>query len=177
MNPKEKETWMKEFTDFNQTSASEVEVPSHLLANIKAKIFPNPWKVFGKVSVIHGAVGFLSLGICNQFGLNPFNASYSLSEWFMQIAGHHFCMIACGVLFMATTYLLANIFLSLEEMESIRKYEWLQSGILSLVSLAAFYFFGAELVGTFVGLWLLGAFIGAFLSIQGSLFLRRQLFL
>lgn len=174
MNPKEKEIWMKEFNDFNNSSVADVEVPAHLFAKIKSKIFPSPWKVFGKVSVIHGVVGFLSLGICNQFGLNPFNTSYSLSEWFMQIAGHHFCMIACGILFMATTYILANFFLSLEEFESIRNFESLQFSILSLASVAAFYFFGAELVGSFVVLWLIGAYIGGYLSILGSLFLRRQ---
>jgi hypothetical protein len=92
----------------------------------------------------------------------------------MQMAGHNFCMVACGLLFMGTTYILANVILSIEELETIRKFEWLQSGILSLASVAAFYFFGAELVGTFVGLWLLGALVGGFLSIQGSLFLRRQ---
>ena len=131
--------------------------------------------VVGKLAGLHVVVGFLSLAICNQFGLNPFNTSYSLSEWFMKLAGHNFCMLACGVFFVATTYILANIFLKLEELETVRKYEWLQTGVLSLIPIAGFYFLGAELIGIFVGLWILGAFIGGFLSIEGSLYFRRQL--
>lgn len=173
MNPKEYKEWVQEFNEFCDES-NNVEVPSHLFNKIKAKLFPNPWKVFSKIAFIHGIVGFLSLGICNQFGLNPFNTSYSLSDLFMKTAGHNFCMLACGILFISTTYLFSNIFLTLEEYESIRKYEWLQLGVLSLASLASFYFFGAELVGTFVGLWLLGAVIGGVLSIEISFKIRQQ---
>lgn len=76
---------------------------------------------------------------------------------------------------MATTYLLANLFLNLEELEAIKRYEWLQTGIIGIVSLAAFYFFGAELVGTFVALWIVGALVGGFLSIESSYRIRRAL--
>ena len=173
MNSKEHEEWTREFNEFCDES-SNVEAPSHLFNSIRAKLFPNPWKVFSKITIIHGIVGFLSLGICNQFGLNPFNTAYSLSDLFMKTAGHNFCMLACGILFISTTYLFSNIFLTFEEFESIRKYEWLQLGVLSLASLASFYFFGAELVGTFVGLWLLGAVLGGFLSIEISFKIRQQ---
>ena len=173
MNPKEREELIREFHEFCDES-NKVEVPSYLFKKIKARLFPNPWKVFSKIAVIHGVVGFLSLGICNQFGLNPFKTAYSLSDLFMKTAGHNFCMLACGILFISTTYLFSNIFLTIEELESIRRYEWLQLGVLSLASLASFYFFGAELVGTFVGLWLLGAIIGGFLSIELSIKLRQQ---
>lgn len=174
MNQKEREELIRDFHEFCDES-NKVEVPPHLFNKIKARLFPNPWKVFSKISVIHGVVGFLSLGICNQFGLNPFKTAYSLSDLFMKTAGHNFCMLACGILFISTTYLFSNIFLTLEELESIRKYEWLQLGVLSMASLASFYFFGAELVGTFVGLWLLGAVIGGILSIEISFKIRQQL--
>lgn len=175
MNPKERDIWMKEFAEFSQTPEPDFQVPPTLFSKLKARLFPNPWKVFGKIAILHGAVGFLSLGICNQFGLNPFNTTYSLSDLFMSTAGHRFCMVACGVFFVATTYLLANLFLTLEELESVRAYEWLQLAVLSLGSIAAFYFFGAELVGTFVGLWLAGALVGGFLSIEASFKFRKQI--
>ncbi|MCK6597666.1 MAG: hypothetical protein L6Q37_04820 [Bdellovibrionaceae bacterium] len=175
MNKKEHDEWIKEFNEFCDDSSSNIVVPSHLFEKIRNELFPNPWKVFSKIAIIHGVVGFLSLGICNQFGLNPFNTIYSLSDYFMKTAGHNFCMLACGVLFISTTYLFSNIFLTLEEVESVRKYEWLQLGVLSLASLASFYFFGAELVGTFVGLWLLGAVIGGVLSIELSFKIRQQM--
>lgn len=171
---KPKDQWLKEFEEFSQINSSSVEVPPSLLTKIQKRLFPNPWKVFGKISGIHALVGFLSLGLCTQFGLNPFNTTYSLSDWFMQTAGHSACMVFCGVFFVSMTYLLANMLLNLEEFEAIRKYEWLQVGILSLGSLVAFHFFGGEIVASFGLLWLVGAFIGGILSIEGSYFLRRQ---
>jgi hypothetical protein len=172
MNPGEKENWMKEFAEFEQSTS---EVPAGLLLNIQTRLFPNPWRVFAKIAGLHMIVGFLSLAICNQFGLNPFNTRHSLADFFMRTAGHNACMIGCGIIFVSLTYLLANIFLTLEELESIRKHEWLQIGILSMGSIAGFHFLGAELVGTFVALWFVGALIGGLLSIEASFRLRRQL--
>lgn len=169
----DKEAWLKEYTEFVKSDGAAV--PAEIFKSLKSKLFPSPWKVFGKILGIHSVVGFLSLGICNQFGLNPFGTEHSLMNWFMRVGGHNFCMVACGVFFMTTTYLIANMILNLEELETIRRYEWLQTGVLGLVSLAAFYFFGAELIATFAGLWILGAFIGAFAAIEGSYRLRRQL--
>lgn len=167
--------WLKEFTEFSNINADQAHVPPSAFTQIKNRLFPNPWIVFSKVTAIHAVVGFLSLAICNQFGLNPFNTKQSLTDWFMKIAGHNFCMLLCGVFFMATTYILANLFLSLEELESIKRYEWMQTGIIGTASLAAFYFFGAELVGTFVFLWIVGVLIGGFLSIESSYRVRRAL--
>jgi len=106
-----KEQWLKEFTEFSQLDSSKVDVPSALFESLKKRIFPSPWMVLGKVAGIHVVVGFLSLGICSQFGLNPFQTERSLADLFMRYGGHNFCMLACGVLFMATTYLAANMFL------------------------------------------------------------------
>lgn len=174
MNKNDKYLWSKEYNEFAALPVDSETIPNGLFESIKNRIFPNPWKVFGKVAFLHVVVGFLSLGVCNQFGLNPFQTTYSLSDFFMKSGGHNFCMFACGVFFVATTYLLANLFLTLEEVEAIRKYEWLQSGILALVSIAGFYFLGAELVGTFVALWIGGALFGGLLTIEGSFRLRRQ---
>lgn len=171
MKTTDKENWLKEYTEFN--NSEEASVPPTIFSALKKRLFPNPWMVFGKVLAIHAGVGFLSLGICHQFGLNPFGTEYSLMNWFMKVGGHNFCMVACGIFFMMTTYLLANLILNLEELETFRRHEWLQTGVLGLVSLAAFYFFGAELVATFAGLWILGAFIGALLALEGSYQIRR----
>lgn len=162
--------WLTEFDEF--TGIQSVNVPENLLASVKAKIFPDPWAVFGKVAGLHLIVGFLSLGVCNQFGLNPFQTERSLADWFMQIGGHQFCMVACGLLFMASTYVLANLVLTLEELEAVRRHEWLQMGVISLVSLAGFYFFGAELILRFAALWIVGAALGGFISIEASYRLR-----
>lgn len=169
-----KDQWIKEFEEFSQGSSETLQVPPSLYSKIKKRLFPSPWKVFGKIASIHALVGFLSLGLCTQFGLDPFNTTYSLSEWFMKVGGHNICMIFCGVFFISMTYLLANMLLNLEEFEAIRKYGWLQVGILSLGSLAAFHFLGGEIVASFGLLWLVGAFFGGIISIEGSYLVRRQ---
>lgn len=168
----DKEVWLKEYSEF--IKSDNVDVPNELVANVKARLFPSPWVVFSKILAIHSTVGFLSLAGCNQFGLNPFGTNYSLMDWFMHIGGHHFCMFACGVFFMTSTHLFANLLLNLEELETIKRYEWLQTAVLGLLSIAAFYFFGAELVATFVGLWIIGAFVGSLVTIESSYLLRRQ---
>lgn len=172
---KEESNWLTEFAEFSNVATGEVNVPNSSFFQIKKRIFPNPWLVFGKVSLIHALVGFVSLLFCNQFGLNPFQTNQSLTNWFMKIAGHNLCMLLCGTFFMSTTYILANLFLKLEEFESIKRHEWLQTSFIGILSLAAFYFFGAELVGTFVGLWIVGALIGGYLSVEGSYRIRRRL--
>lgn len=168
----EKDKFLKEYNEFIRSE--RMDTPNDVLYKIKHKLFPNPWVVFGKILGIHSVVGFLSLAVCNQFGLNPFGTERSLTDWLMIVGGHNFCMVACGVFFMTTTYLIANTLLKLEELESIRLHKWLQSGVLCLISLAAFYFFGAEMVATFAALWIFGALIGAHTVIEGSYLFRRQ---
>ena len=171
----DKNEWLKDYTEFSQIDASNVRVSEDLFKIVRSRLFPNPWVIFAKTAVLHGIVGFSSLAICNQFGLNPFQTNQSLTTWFMKTGGHNVCMLLCGLFFMATTYLLSNFFLSLEELESVRRYEWLQIGIFGLVSLAAFHFFGADIVAVFAILWGLGAMIGGYLSIEGSYQLRKIL--
>ncbi len=173
MTNQDEKNWQTEFEEFLGSDADHLEIPKTLFEKVKNRLFPNPWIVFSKVALVHAILGFVSLSICNQFGLNPFRTSFSLSDWFMKMGSHHLCMSLCGIFFMASTYVLSNMFLTLEELESFKRHEWLQTGIFSLVSLAAFYFFGAELVTTVTILWLIGAFIGGVLSIESSYYLRR----
>lgn len=166
MTQDQKELALQDFTEF--VNSETIAVSTTVLKSLKKKLFPSPWIVFSKVLFLHMVVGFFSLAICNQFGLNPFQTNQSLTNWFMQISNHHVCMILCGFFFVATTYILAGAFLSLEEMESIRRVEKLQTAILVLISLAGFYFFGGQLVATFTFLWLIGATLGAWVSIESS---------
>ena len=169
-----KQEWLKEFTEFSTAPSDAEAVPETSFPKLKARLFPSPWLAFGKILALHSLVGFLSLSFCNQFGLNPFSTDQSLTHFFMKAGGHHICMLLCGTFFMTTTYLLANAFLSLEELEAIKRNELTQIAFISLVSLVAFHFFGAELVGVFVVLWLTGALIGGLISIEGSYRFRRS---
>lgn len=173
MTMEDKKNWQTEFKEFLEIDTKSFSVPKELFTKLKTRLFPNPWLVFGKVALMHVIFGLLSLSVCNQFGLNPFGTDFSLSDWFMKIGGHPLCMSLCGVLFMGSTYVFSNFFLTLEELESVKRHKWLQTGIFSLVSLAAFYFFGAQLVASITILWLLGALIGGVLSVEFSYRLRQ----
>lgn len=173
MSQDQKKSWLTEYTEF--THIDPVQVSPSTMNSIMKKLFPNAWVVFSKILTLHLAVGFLSLSICNQFGLNPFQTDQSLTQWFMQVSNHHVCMVLCGFFFMSVTYALSCLFLSVEEFEAIRRIEKLQTAILILLSLASFYFFGAEFVAVFTGLWLVGATLGSWLSIEGSYRLKLYL--
>lgn len=171
----DKKNWQTEFKEFLEIDTNRFSAPKEFFIKLKNRLFPNPWLVFGKVALVHVIFGVLSLSVCNQFGLNPFGTNFSLSNWFMKIGGHPFCMSLCGVLFMGSTYVFSNLFLTLEELESVKRHKWLQSGVFALVSLAAFYFFGAQLAATVTILWLLGALIGGVLSVEFSYRFRQAL--
>jgi hypothetical protein len=175
MKKSAKEKWAQDLYDFSSSQTDSISVPDSALIKLKKTLFPSPWVVFGKILGLHMIVGFLSLGICNQFGLNPFQTDQSLTAWFMKMAGHHGCMVLCGFFFVTTTYLLSNTFLTLEELESIKRHEWVQTGVLGLASIASFYFFGAELIGSFVLFWFVGLAAGGYISIEASYRLRRSL--
>lgn len=75
-------------------------------------------------------------------------------------------MIGCGVLFVGASFLTAGYFLTIEEVKTLRRTEFLQTLALGSVSLAIFAIAGAELALTFAGLWLLGALVGGFIATE-----------
>lgn len=173
-----KEQWLEEqeeFREFVSLGAAGIRPEPSVLPALKARLFPNPWLVFAKIAGLHAITGGLSLGLCHQFGLNPFRTPYSLADLFMATGSHHFCMVACGLTFIAGTYLLAGMFLTLEELEAVRRQHWLQTACLSAGSLAVFHMFGADLVAIFAGLWLIGALAGGLASFEGVYLLRRRM--
>jgi len=166
-DPKE---WMNDYSEF--LGAEEVRVPRKLnqkvLTNIQSLLNPSAWVVFAKLLGIHFVVGFLSLGVCHQFGMNPFGTTRSLSDWFMNMWGHNICMIGCGVIFVSFSILAAGCFLSVEEARALRRTEFLQILALGLFSLGVFAVFGTELALTFAGLWMVGALIGGYLATEAT---------
>lgn len=162
--------WLKEFSEF--TSADSVQVPDELSQKLNLKMKPllNPsaLSVFGKIFGIHLGFGLLSLAVCHQFGLNPFQTSFSLDRWFMEVGGHSFCMVACGFFFVVLSFVAASVIFSVEELKVLKRNGFLQSFTLGLSSLALFYFFGAEFVLSMAGLWLLGALTAGLLTTEMS---------
>lgn len=165
MNKKNNE-WLNDYQDF--LSSENVKVPSEVNSNILSKmqqlLNPSAWNVFFKLLGIHLVTGFLSLSICHQFGLNPFNTERSLADWFMKVGGHHFCMLGCGTLFVGVSILAAGYFLTLEEIKALKRTELLQNLSIGLISLGMFTAFGVEFVLSIAGLWLLGGLIGGYVA-------------
>ncbi len=167
--------WLKEYEVFLNSESSDVPkaVTETVFARMKNLLAPSPWFVFLKILGIHAVVGSLSLSMCHQFGMNPFNTDASLSDWMMSMGGHHVCMIGCGIFFVGSTFALAGYFLSIEEVRVLRKTEFLQTSALGLFSLGLFSFFGAEIALSIAGLWLLGAFIGSFIATEAAWKFKR----
>lgn len=176
MSDNKNEKWLNDYKAF--MSSEDIVVPETLTEKVMDRmqplLNPNPMMVFAKILGIHLFVGSLSLAICHQFGVNPFGTSSSLADFFMRWAGHSVCMVCCGVLFTSFSLLAAGLFLSIEEVKALKKTEFSQVLALGLISLGLFSVSGAELVFAYVGLWLLGALVGGYLSIEGSFWFRQK---
>lgn len=154
--------WLTDYSEFlnsNQTTVPK-DLTTDVLAKMERLLRPSALSVFAKMFFIHLITGFLSFAICHQFELNPFKTSHSLSDLFMDIGGHGFCMVACGVLFISLSIFLAGFFLTIEETKALRRTEFLQILALGIMSLGSFIAVGAEVALTLGGLWIIGGLIG-----------------
>lgn len=153
--------WMNDFKEFMDCEGTDVpsELSQKVLMNIQAQVNPSAWLIFLKVLGIHSIVGTLSLGICNQFGMNPFNTEFSLMDFFMKY-GHTVCMALCGFVFISLSVSIALSMLNADEKRVFQKNSFIQVFSLSVFSLVGFLAFGADIVLGLALLWLLGGFVG-----------------
>ncbi len=157
---KEKE-WLNEFNNFMECEGAKppISLSNKILTKTKKLVNPSPWLVFLKLTGVHSVFGTLSLMMCNQFGLNPFNTHLSLSEYFMTF-GHSVCMTLCGVIFVSFSLLAAWMILTRDEFYIVKKNYFIQIFSLSLLSLATFVALGAHISLSIAILWTLGAVVG-----------------
>lgn len=164
---------MTQNKDYQDFLSSETEVPSELTQIVQMNIFkllnPSPWVTFTKLLGIHIIVGILSLSVCHQFEINPFNTSFSLSDWFMNMGGHAFCMVACGFVFIVGTIFAAGYFFTIEELKALKKNEFIQTLSLGLISLSLLLAVGAKIALGIALLWLFGGILGGFIATQAVL--------
>lgn len=173
---KNRNEWLEDYQEFMNSDVSQV--PEKINGSVFAKITrltkPNAWLVFSKLLAIHLGMGFFSLSVCHQFGLNPFNTERSIADWFMSVGGHHLCMFGCGVTFVSVGVLTAGYFFTVEETRALKENDLLQNLSLGLISLGAFAAFGAQLVLGVAGMWLLGSIIGG-LAAMAAVFKLKKL--
>lgn len=166
--------WLLDYEEFlNAENTAVPENVNHkILAKLKKLVNPSAFTVFYKVLGIHTVVSFLSLSICHQFGLNPFNTETSLSDWMMQTGGHHACMVGCGILFVGLSLFLAGYFLSLEEVAALKRTQVLQTLSLGVISLSFLIGVGAQVALTIGILWFVGAMIGGLLAVETNYLIK-----
>jgi hypothetical protein len=153
--------WLNDYEDFlSEASPPPEKLNQTVIGRMKALLNPNPLQVFSKLLGINIFVGFLSLAVCHQFGLNPFNTKFSLDQLFMSVGGHAACMVFCGVLFISVGVFAAGLFLSSEEIRSFRKHKFLQNLSLGVASISFLVLFGADIALGFGLLWMIGALMG-----------------
>lgn len=167
--------WMADYKEFIQTEDSTVPAieSERVFMQIHVLLNPKAWVIFLKILFFHLITGYLSLAICHQFDMNPFNTSYSLDNWVMSFASHEACMVFCGVLFISLSIVVAGYFLTIEEVRSLKNMAILQTLTLGLISLGLFTAFGAELIFSFALFWLLGIILGGFIT-TGVVWKLRQ---
>ena len=165
MNKSSEKNWSEDFQEFIEipTEAPSVDISNQILSKIQNELNPKPQIIFLKLLGIHSIVGTLSLMICNQFDMNPFNTSFSLSNYFMKF-GHSFCMFLCGVLFISFSIIASGFLLRTEEVRILRKTSYLQVFALSCISLGVFAALGSDIALTIGILWFIGAQLGGLLS-------------
>lgn len=153
---------LQEFQDFLSSPdiAPKAKTANSILLTAHNSILRYKGAVFAKLIAIHSAVSLLSLSVCHQFGMNPFNSSVSLSDYFMEY-GHSTCMVFCGFLFIGGSLLTARMLLHKYEFALIRNSFFLQIFVLCSLSLAVFMVIGAEMTLGFTLLWILGAYLGS----------------
>ena len=164
MNRKEQE-WLEDFKSF--IDGDEIHVPQELSKNVlsyvRNKLNPPIQQIFAKLVAIHIPIGFLSLLICDQFGMGPFQTNFSLKQYLMYF-GHSTCMFLCGLFFVSTSIFVSGLFLRPEELKMLKQKSYLHSLLLSLFSINSFLMFGAEVTFTIGVLWVVGAILGGILS-------------
>lgn len=160
--------WLRDYEDFLKSDGQDVpnDLKNKVFSNIQKLLNPTAMMVFLKILGIHLSVGFLSLSVCHQFGINPFNTEKSLDSLMMSVGGHYFCMFGCGVLFVSLSLFAAGYFLTVEEVNALKRTEFLQTLVLGVISLGLFAAFGAELAFGIAAIWLIGGLIGGFAATE-----------
>lgn len=148
---------------------TENKIPEHInqniLDSIHTKLNPPYAVILLKLFSVHLAVGAITMGLCPQMGLSTFKTNLNLMNYFMYF-GSFYCDIFCGLFFTFTSMLSTFLILSHDEKRVIRSRRLISSLGLILFSIGFFIIFNPNLFVQLSFLWIIGAFLGAVLSIE-----------
>ncbi len=165
----------KEYAEFR--TGDPIDPPQALservLESVKRELVPNAWEVFAKLFMIHLVVGLATLAVCPQFGVRTLGKGPGLMELFLFL-GPYGCMAACGAFFLGSSFLVAALLLSKEEIARIRRHRTLQLGALTTASLGAFLMLDAQILIGIGAAWVFGSLMGGALMLETGWLLRRS---
>ena len=88
--------------------------------------------------------------------------------------GHQVCMIICGSIFLGSGAIFASYILKEGEINKIKSSRFLYYMALSIIAVAVFMIFGAEIYLKLVVFWLIGAIGGGVIAFELNRFIRKQ---
>jgi hypothetical protein len=158
--------WINEFSTFMN---SEERLPSNEVSNTIIKkvhkdINPTSLKVFSKIGIVQAVIGLITLTFCPQFGFS-LTGNHGITHFMMRF-GETVCIFGCGIIFIGSSLLVSAFVLSRDEMRVLRSHKILQIGILSLLTLGAFYCFGAQIFEAVTIAWMIGSLAGGIASLE-----------
>lgn len=149
------------------------ELSARILATAQHELNPSAMRVFLKVLAVHSLTSLWTLGLCPQFGFRLYGSGLGLMRYFMRFGGNTGCMVACGIIFVGLTSFASALVLKRAEVTRLLR-EWpVHTFLLVGFSLAFFLSVDAYLSLFTVLWWTAGGFIGAYVSLQGGLLLRK----
>lgn len=164
--------------DYNDFLKSNNTPPKHLdssiLDMINAELNPSHKVVFGKLVMVQGFIGLITMLFCPQFNLSLTN-NYDLFHYFHKTFGHQVCMVICGSIFLGSGAIFASYILKERELNKIKNSRFLYYVVLSIIAVTVFLAFGAEIYLNLVIFWLLGAVIGGMFAFEVNRIIRTQL--
>lgn len=173
-HPSSKE-WADEFKEFTESEdiRPSAHVSEQILARIRGDLNPTVWMVFAKLSLIHLAVGTITLLFCPQFGIN-LGGGMGMMGLFMRY-GERPCMVGCGAVFMAGSALMASLLLGPEEVRKIRKTELFLFPTLALFSIGSLICFGGGMILELAVFWFIGSVLGGLASLELGWIFRSEI--
>ena len=142
-------------------------VNEKILSEIKARLQPKLSHLIGKVFLVHILTAVITLSVCPQFGFKLFKLPINLMNSFMAF-GMPFCNFMCGLFFTATSMLMVSLVLSRDDLRALKSHKTLAASALILSSIGLFGIMNPNLFLEFSILWLVGAILGAVLTLEVS---------
>lgn len=150
--------------DYNDFLNSYHKSPAHLdkkvMLAITKDLNPDHKLVFGKLILIHGFIGFITMLFCPQFNMSLTN-NFEVFHYLHQTFGHEICMMICGSIFLGSGAIFASSILTKSEVEKIKSSALLYYTCLSILAVSIFMIFGADVYLKLVIFWLIGAVISS----------------